>query len=105
MGRRVLLACGIFSSLFYVVTDIAGTLSWNGYSYTSQNISELLAIGSPTRSFLFAPSSPTHAPGRTPRTAHERPASLNPRSGPSPISRRRRRLRSSSTLVPPRDEA
>jgi hypothetical protein len=55
MGRRALLACGIFSSFFYVATDMAGALIWDDYSYASQNISELLAIGAPTRPLLFAP--------------------------------------------------
>ncbi|MFB0517655.1 MAG: DUF998 domain-containing protein [Acidobacteriota bacterium] len=49
MVRKVLLICGILSSLLYVGTDIlAGTL-WEGYSFTSQPISELAAIGAPVR--------------------------------------------------------
>ncbi|MDH5439194.1 MAG: DUF998 domain-containing protein [Candidatus Bathyarchaeota archaeon] len=49
MLRNLLLICGILSSLLYVGTDIlAGTL-WEGYSFTSQAISELSAIGAPTR--------------------------------------------------------
>ena len=47
--RKVLLICGILSSLLYVGTDIiAGTL-YAGYSFISQPISELGAIGAPTR--------------------------------------------------------
>jgi hypothetical protein len=46
--RKVLLICGILSSLLYAGTDIvAGTL-YAGYSFTSQAISELFAIGAPT---------------------------------------------------------
>ncbi len=46
--RNLLLVCGILSSLLYVGTDIlAGTL-YAGYSFTSQAISELFAIGAPT---------------------------------------------------------
>jgi hypothetical protein len=49
MPRRALLACGILSSLVYVAADILGALSWNGYRYASQAISELSAIGAPSR--------------------------------------------------------
>jgi hypothetical protein len=50
--KRVLLVCGILSSLVYVGTDLlAGTL-WVGYSFTSQGFSELNGIGSPTRQFV-----------------------------------------------------
>jgi hypothetical protein len=46
--RMVLLICGIVSSLLYVGTDIiAGTL-YAGYSFSSQAVSELFAIGAPT---------------------------------------------------------
>ncbi len=47
--RKVLLICGILSSLLYVGTDILGGMLWEGYSFTSQAISELAAIGAPTR--------------------------------------------------------
>lgn len=50
--RNVLLACGVLSSLLYIVTDIVAGLRYPGYSFTSQNISELAAIGAPTRSFV-----------------------------------------------------
>lgn len=46
--RKVLLICGIISPLLYISTDIlAGTL-YPGYSFTSQAVSELFAIGAPT---------------------------------------------------------
>jgi hypothetical protein len=51
--RKVLLICGIFSSLLYVGTDILAAMQWEGYSYTSQAFSELLAVGAPTRSFVL----------------------------------------------------
>ena len=54
MIRKVLLFCGIVSSLLYVGTDILGGMLWKGYSFTSQAISELGAIGSPVRP-LVAP--------------------------------------------------
>jgi hypothetical protein len=47
--KKVLLACGIFSSLLYASIDaLAGTL-YVGYSFTSQGFSELLSPGSPVR--------------------------------------------------------
>lgn len=58
---RVLLLCGILSSLIYIGTDILASLLYEGYSYTSQQVSELSAIGAPTKklwimmSFIWAP--------------------------------------------------
>lgn len=47
--RKVLLACGIASSLLYVGMNIAGALLYPGYDPFSQQVSELSAIGAPTR--------------------------------------------------------
>lgn len=47
--RTLLLICGIFYSLLYVGTDILGGMLWEGYSFISQPISELAAIGAPMR--------------------------------------------------------
>jgi hypothetical protein len=47
--RKLLLISGIFSSLLYVVMDIVASMSYDGYSYTSQTVSELIATGAPTR--------------------------------------------------------
>src|SRR5918995_1832750 len=47
--RKVLLICGILASLLYVATDILAGMLWEGYSFSSQAISELSAIGAPTR--------------------------------------------------------
>jgi hypothetical protein len=49
MLRKILLACGICSSLFYVAITILTALRYEGYSSASQTISELSAIGAPTR--------------------------------------------------------
>ena len=50
--RKVLLICGIVAPLIYVATDIlAGTL-YPGYSFTSQAVSELFAIGAPTSNLV-----------------------------------------------------
>lgn len=50
--RRVLLICGVVSSLFYVGADIFAAMQWEGYSYTDQAFSELTAIGAPTRPLM-----------------------------------------------------
>src|SRR3712207_8480703 len=49
MVRKVLLALGIVGPLFYVAADILLATRWEGYSYTDQTVSELFAIGAPTR--------------------------------------------------------
>jgi hypothetical protein len=54
MVRKVLLGCGIVSSVLYVVTDVLGTLRYEGYSYADQEFSELTAQGAPTRPLMVA---------------------------------------------------
>lgn len=49
---RTLLLCGILSTLLYVAIDVTGALSWPGYSYSSQVISEMSAVDAPTRNLL-----------------------------------------------------
>ena len=51
--RKVLLICGILSSLLWITGDILASIQYEGYSFISQTISELSAIGAPTRSFLI----------------------------------------------------
>ena len=48
MLQSVLVVCGILSSLLYVAADVAGGLRYDGYSFTSQAVSELMAIGAPS---------------------------------------------------------
>jgi hypothetical protein len=48
MIRRLLLSCGILSSLLYVVAIEIGAASWEGYSAASQTVSELIAIDAPS---------------------------------------------------------
>lgn len=55
LTRDVLLTCGILASLLYIVADIVVAMQWEGYSYASQTVSELMAIGAPTRPFLVPP--------------------------------------------------
>src|SRR5947207_959460 len=49
MARRSLLVCGIMSSLLYVAMNVFVAMQWEGYSSASQTVSELSAIGAPTR--------------------------------------------------------
>jgi hypothetical membrane protein len=50
--RQGLFVCGILSGLLYVATDILGGLRYPGYSFTSQAISELMAVGAPSETFV-----------------------------------------------------
>jgi len=52
MLRRVLLTCGLLSSLLYLGTDVIGGLLYPGYSFLSQAISELGAIDAPSKPFV-----------------------------------------------------
>ena len=49
---KVLLLSGFISSLLYVATDLLGGMRYDGYNFTSQAISELGAIGAPSKSFV-----------------------------------------------------
>ena len=47
--QKVLLICGILASLLYIVLNIFIPMLWPAYNCTSQTVSELSAIGAPTR--------------------------------------------------------
>lgn len=49
MVRKILLICGILSSLLYIAMLVFVPAQWEGYSSVSQTVSELSAIGAPTR--------------------------------------------------------
>jgi Protein of unknown function (DUF998) len=49
MARKALLVCGIVSSLLYVAMNVFVPMQGEGYSSASQTVSELSAIGAPTR--------------------------------------------------------
>ena len=51
---NLLLWCGILSSLFYVAMNVIVPLQWPGYNAAGQVVSELSAIGAPTRSLWVA---------------------------------------------------
>jgi hypothetical membrane protein len=48
--RTLLLTCGIVSSLYYVIVNIIVVMKYDGYNVAAQAVSELSAIGAPTRS-------------------------------------------------------
>lgn len=52
--RTILLTCGILASLLYAAMNVFIPMGWPGYSSASQTISELSAIGAPTRPLWFA---------------------------------------------------
>jgi hypothetical protein len=49
MVRKLLLICGILSSLLYIAMNVFVSMQWEDYSSASQTVSELSAIGAPTR--------------------------------------------------------
>ena len=49
MLRKVLLVCGVLSSLLYVAMNVIAAMLYEGYHSASQTVSELSAIGAPTR--------------------------------------------------------
>jgi hypothetical protein len=44
----------VLSSLVYVAANVAGALVWEGYSSTSQTVSELFAVDAPSRPLVVA---------------------------------------------------
>jgi hypothetical protein len=50
---KLLLVCGILAPLIYIGSDIIAGISWDGYSFLSQAVSELRGIGAPTQAFLM----------------------------------------------------
>jgi NADPH:quinone reductase len=49
MGRKTLLVCGILAAFLYIAMTLVVGVVWAGYSSADQTISELSAIGAPTR--------------------------------------------------------
>jgi Protein of unknown function (DUF998) len=47
--KKVLLVCGVLSSLLYVAMNVFIPMLFEGYSLASQTVSELSALGAPTR--------------------------------------------------------
>lgn len=49
MNRKVLLVCGILAPLLYLAADVLGGISYPGYNFSSQAISELTATGASSK--------------------------------------------------------
>jgi len=49
IARRILLICGILSSAYYIAMNIFIPIKYPGYNIFSQTVSELSAIGAPTK--------------------------------------------------------
>lgn len=54
VAQKGLLACGIVAPLVYLASDVIAGMRWEGYSFRDQTISELNAIGAPTRALTIA---------------------------------------------------
>jgi hypothetical protein len=54
MLRKILLICGLISSLLYVAMNIFVAMQYEGYNSASQTVSELSAINAPTRSLWIS---------------------------------------------------
>lgn len=50
--RKLLLACGIISSVLFVAVDIIASCQWKTYHFANQAFSELTAAEAPTRSLM-----------------------------------------------------
>ncbi len=55
MTRKILLVCGPVSSILYVAMTVLVAMQWDAYSSASQTVSELSAIGAPTRALWVLP--------------------------------------------------
>jgi hypothetical protein len=56
--KSILLFCGIIASILYVVINIIVPFQWQEYRIASQTVSELSAIGAPTRNLWLVLSTP-----------------------------------------------
>jgi uncharacterized protein DUF998 len=54
MLRKALLVCGILSSLLWAAMNVFVPMQWESYSSATQTVSELSAIGAPTRPLWVA---------------------------------------------------
>ena len=54
MSARLLLQCGVAASLLYVAVNVIAPLRYSGYDVPTQAVSELSAIGAPTRPLMVA---------------------------------------------------
>ena len=83
MVRKILLGCGIASSVLYIASDML--VSWwdPNYSYRDQSFSELLAPGSLTRPIMLVLNGVTYGVLATAvRVCGHQPAGYAPDSSP-----------------------
>jgi hypothetical protein len=59
--EKLLLGCGVLSSLVYVAMDLVPAKRYQGYSIRDQAVSELNATGAPTRRAFLSLSAPYNA--------------------------------------------
>ena len=52
--KKVFLIYGIFAALLFAAMNVFVAMQWEGYSSASQTVSELSAVGAPTRSLWIA---------------------------------------------------
>jgi hypothetical protein len=55
MWPKLLLVCGIVAPLIFAGANVVGGVLWSGYNFTNQSISDLTAIGAPTRAAVVPP--------------------------------------------------
>lgn len=51
-SRTLLLTCGILAPILFIGTDVIAGILYQGYTFIDQSISELSAVGAPTRSLV-----------------------------------------------------
>lgn len=51
---KAFIICGILAPIIYIATDLFAGMIYSGYDFSSQAISELSAIGAPTRALWIA---------------------------------------------------
>jgi len=56
VSPRLLVFAGVLMFVLYIFMDVIASLAYDGYSYKDQTISELSAVGAPTRTFWLTAS-------------------------------------------------
>ena len=56
VSSRLLVFAGVLMFALYIFMDVTASLAYDGYSYKDQTISELSAVGAPTRTFWLIAS-------------------------------------------------
>jgi uncharacterized protein DUF998 len=50
---KTVLIAALIAAVLFIATDLLGLVRWKGYDYIHQSISDLTAVGSPTRSWAI----------------------------------------------------